>query len=160
MRLGITLPELEAGSSHQTGPSERILDLKVFAHRRDPIAISPISDHDHRIISVILPTGDAVEFSPTSLRLEFKPVWMKTFTLCSARKDSILSIICQFEGGQYWIDNTGWRPCNLTLDGPGTDPKVVHNSQFVMGDLLSTWPRPRIAYKAIELIQRTNGKEQ
>lgn len=154
MRLTITLPELEEGASIQSGPNDRILDLSSFCGRRDPIAIVPVLDHDHRIVSTILPTVDAEYAGSThALRITFKPVWTKVFTLCSAKKDSILALVCQFEDGQYWVDNDGWKECKLTLDGPGTDPKTVHNSQFYLGDLLSTWPRPNVVYKVMELIR-------
>jgi hypothetical protein len=153
MRLTLTLPELEQGWSIQGGPSERVLDLKMLAHRRDPVAVVPVSDHDHRIISVVRLIDDAIESTSNSLRIKFKPVWCKTFTLCAAKKDSILALICEFDEGQYWINRDGWRPCNLTLNGPGTDPKTVHNSQFVMGELLANWPRPDIVFNAIQLIQ-------
>jgi hypothetical protein len=156
MRLGITLPELEQGASIQSGPSERILDLGILIRNRNPIAIAPITDHDHRIISVILPTEDPDNYSHTCLRITFKPLWCKTFTLCAAKKDQLLALIIKFNEGQYWVNRDGWRQSNLTLDGPGTNPKDVYNSQFVLGEILSTWPRPHIVYSVIKLIQELN----
>jgi hypothetical protein len=153
MRLGLTLLELGEGSSVQTGPSERILDLEMLARNRDPIAIVPILDHDHKTIAVILPTEDPEAYSHTCTRLTFRRLWCKTFTLCAAKKDSILALTIQFDDDQYWVTKDGWRPSNLTVDGPGTDPKDVYNSQFVLGELLSTWPRPHIVYSVIKLIQ-------
>lgn len=152
MRLHLTLPELEEGSSIQTGPSDRILDLGILARNRDPVAIAPISDHDHRIVSVILLT-DFESYSHTSIRIEFKPIWCRTFTLCAARKDQLLALIIQFDEGQYWVNKDGWRQSNLTVDGPGTNPKDVYNSQFILGELMATWPRPYIMHEAIKLIQ-------
>jgi hypothetical protein len=126
----------------------------MLANRRDPVSIAPLSDHDHRIISVVRLTDDSEQHSSgTSTRIKFKPIWNKTFTLCAAKKDSILALVCQFESGQYWLDNKSWRESKLTLDGPGTDPTTVHNSQFMLGELLNTWPRPPIVFTAIQLIR-------
>lgn len=154
MRLTVTLPELEEGASIQSGPGERVLDLRNFSEKRQPVAIQPIKDHDHRIISAVLLTADAEYAGHGNIvRITFQPIWSKVFTLCAANKDSILALVCEFDDGQYWVSNNGWKECKLTLDGPGTDPKIVHNSQFYLGDLLSTWPRPNVVYKLIELIK-------
>lgn len=149
MRLTVTLPELEQGWSIQCGATERILDVNMMAMNREPIPIAPIKDHDHRIIAFVMPTGDSKPNSPTATTIAFKPVWCKTFTLCAAKKDSLLALIIQLQNGQFWIDRGGWKSCNLTLDGPGTDPKAVYRSQEVMGDLLATWPRPNLVLDAI-----------
>jgi hypothetical protein len=156
MRLHLTLPELEQGWSLQNGPSERILDLKVLCGRREPVAIQPIMDHDHRIISAIMLTEDALGAtgSDTDVRIGFTPLWCKIFTLCAARKDSLLALVVEMESGQYWVDRGGWRESRLTLNGPGTDPKITHNSQSVLGDLLSTWPRHNLVYELIKLIKK------
>jgi hypothetical protein len=158
MRLHLTLPELEQGWTLQNGPSERILDLKVVCGRREPIAIQPIKDHDHRIISAILPIEDALGAtgSQTDVRIGFDPIWCKVFTLCAAKKDSLLAMVVQFNRGQYWVDSKGWRDSSLTLNGPGTDPKITYNAQFVLGDLLSTWPRHHLVFELMKLIQEIN----
>jgi hypothetical protein len=156
MRLHLTLPELEQGWSIQ-GPAaaERILDLEMLARNRQLVAIAPIRDHDHRIISAVLLTADSEPYgSSHTIKVIYRPFWCKTFTLCSARKDSILALIMEFEDGQYWIDQNGWRECNLTLDGPGTDPKTVYNSQFMLGELLANYPRPNLLYTVNKLIRK------
>lgn len=154
MRLHLTLPELEAGESIQTGSKERVLDIQVLSSSRQPIAIAPVRNHDHRLISAVL-LHEYAEFygSTTSVMVKFKPFWCKTFTLCSAKKDSLLALIMQFDDGQYWVDNSGWKECHLTLDGPGTDPKTVYNSQFMLGELLANYPRPYMLDQVIQLIK-------
>jgi hypothetical protein len=153
MRLHLTLPELEQGSTVQSGPTERMLDLQMLINNRHPVAIAPTLNHDHKIISAVLLT-DADSYTSNTLRIRFKPFWCKTFTLCSAKKDSLLALTIEFDDGQYWIDKLGWHPSNLTLNGPGTDPKTVYNSQFLMGDLLAEHPRPRLLDSVIQLIQQ------
>lgn len=153
MRLTITLPELEQGWSIQSGATERILDINVMATNREPIPIATVKDHDHRLIALVIPTEDPRPSSATATTIHFKPVWCKTFTLCAAKKDSLLALIIQLNNGQYWIDRTGSKSCNLTLDGPGTDPKAVYRSQEVMGDLLANWPRPDLVLKAISFLK-------
>jgi hypothetical protein len=76
------------------------------------------------------------------------------YTLCSAKKDSLLALILQFEDEQYWVDRDGWRPSHLTVEGPGTDPKTVYNSQFLLGDLLANYPRPHLFENVVELIRK------
>jgi len=153
MQLHLTLPELEDGVTTQSGSSDRILDLEVLAAKQHPVAIAPILNHDHRIISSVLLT-ECEFYSGKSIRLKFTPFWCKTFTLYSARKDSLLALIMQFDEGQYWIDKQGWRQSHLTVEGPGTDPKVVYNSQFLLGELLANCPRPRLVDYVIELIRK------
>jgi hypothetical protein len=153
MRLHLTLPEIEEGRAVQSGPNERILDLQMLINNQHPVAIVPTLNHDHKIISSVV-LIDAEQYSSNTLKVRFKPFWCKTFTLCSAKKDSLLAVIMQFEDGQYWVDKDGWRECRLTLDGPGTDPKTVYNSQFLLGDLLANHPRPRLIDSVIELIQK------
>jgi hypothetical protein len=153
MRLTLTLPELEQGAATQSGPNERILDLGVLIRNRHPVAIVPTLNHDHRIISAVLLTYSE-HYGSNTLRIRFTPFWCKTFTLCSARKDSLLALIMQFEDSQYWVDKEGWRPSHLTVEGPGTDPKIVYNSQFLLGDLLAEHPRPRLIDGAIHIIRK------
>ncbi len=154
MRLYLTLIELEQGWSIQ-GPCsvDRIIDLERIVSNRHPVAVNPIQDHDHRIISAVL-LLDSEHYGKNTIKVRFTPFWCKTFTLCSAKKDSILALILEFDDGQYWIDQNGWRECHLTLDGPGTDPKTVHNSQFMLGELLANYPRPDLISTAIELIRK------
>jgi hypothetical protein len=156
MRLHLTLPELEQGWSIQ-GPAsaERILDLETMASKRYPIAIAPIRDHDHRIISAVLLDAYPEPYRTShTIKVTYRPFWCKTFTLCAARKDSILALIMEFDDGQYWIDQKGWRECDLTLDGPGTDPKTVYNSQFMLGELLANYPWPDLLYTVNKLIRK------
>lgn len=153
MRLHLTLPELEEGNAIQSGSNDRILDLQTIVDNKHPVAIIPQLNHDHRIISSVLLT-DADQYGSNSLRLKFTPLWCKTFTLCSAKKDSLLALTIEFDDGQYWVDKLGWHPSDLTLNGPGTDPKTVYNSQFILGDLLAEYPRSHIINSVIQLIQK------
>jgi hypothetical protein len=153
MRLSLSLLELEQGWSVQTGPTDRIVDIGMLAHKRETVSIVPLTDHDHRIISIIRLIDDVVQTSPTSCQIKFRPVWCRVFTLCSAKKNSLLALLCEFTDRKYWVNNQGWKECEMTTDGPGTDPMVVYNSQFLMSELFNTWPRPDIVFQAAKLIQ-------
>jgi hypothetical protein len=153
MRLHLTLPELEKGETTQTGTTERVLDLQMLINDRHPVAIVPILNHDHKIISAVLLT-DSESYTSNTLKIRFIPFWCSAFTLCSAKKDSLLALTMQFDDGQYWVDKEGWHQSNLTVDGPGTDPKTVYNSQFLLGDMLAEYPRPRVLDTAIKLIRK------
>jgi hypothetical protein len=153
MRLTITLPELEQGWSNQSRRSEDSLELKILSGNRSPVAIAPIKDHDHRLVSAVVLTEDA-EHCGSTVKIYFRPIWCRMYTLCSAKKDSLLALILQFEDEQYWVDRDGWRPSHLTVEGPGTDPKTVYNSQFMLGDLLANYPRPHLFENVVELIRK------
>lgn len=155
MRLTLTLPELEQGYSIQNGIRERITELKFTAERKEPVAITPIVDHERRIISSVLLTEYLDLGRDTSLQIKFRPVWCKTFTVCSYNKDSLQAVVVELPNGQFWVDQDGCRPCDMTLNGSGTDPHVVHHSQFILGDLLVERPRPRLLHNLINLIQKS-----
>jgi hypothetical protein len=153
MRLTVILPELEQGYSIQNGPRDRIMELSFTAGRKEPVAIYPIDNHDGKVISAVLLTETTDLGSLTSIRIKFRPIWCKLFTVCSYTKDTLLAVVCEFETGQFWVDHTGSRPCKMTTNGDGTDPRVVHRSQFALGDLLVERPRPRLLHNLISLIQ-------
>jgi hypothetical protein len=154
MRLTLILPELEQGYSIQSGPKERIMELKFMADRKEPISITPVSNHDRRIISAVLLTDSVDLGKETSMQIKFRPIWCKVFTVCSYTKDTLLALVCEFETGQFWVDHDGYRSCNMTLDGNGTDPGVVHHSQYTLGDILVERPRPTLLHHLIDLIQK------
>lgn len=154
IRLSLILPELEQGYSVQNGIRERITELKFMAERKEPVAIVPVGNHDGRVISAVLLT-DTVELGKeTSVQIKFRPVWSKVFTVCSYTKDTLLAVVCELESGQFWVDLDGARSCSMTLDGNGTDPKVVHHSQYMLGDILVERPRPKLLHNLINLIQQ------
>jgi hypothetical protein len=153
MRLTVTLPELEKGYSLQHGPKERILELGFMAERKEPVAIVPVSDHDYRIISAVLLT-EAVGIKETSVKILFRPIWCRIFTLWSNTHDKLSALVCQFSDQQIWVDDAGWRPCRMTLNGDGTDPKAVRESEYKLGELLIERPRPWILGTLSDLIQK------
>lgn len=153
MRLTLILPELESGHSLQTGPKDRINALHWTANRKEPVAIIPVTTHDQKVISFVLLT-DSITGSENSCEIKFRPIWLKTFTLCSSTKDTLLALVLECEHGKFWIDKTGHHPTELTLEGNGTDPKTVHNSQYLFGDLLAAPERPEVLRNAIEFIQK------
>lgn len=151
MRLTISLPELDRGVSIQGGPKDRQLDLAVMANRREPVAIRPVTNHDRRVISAILLT-DAIT-SKSEIELKFRPIWSKVFTLCSSSKDKILALILETDQGQFWIDGDTTKPCKLTLAGNGTDPRIVEQSEYILGDLLTLDKRPDVVLNLIQFLQ-------
>jgi hypothetical protein len=153
IRLTLTLPELEQGWSVQNGIRERITEIKFMAERKEPVAITPIHNHDRKVISAVLLTDFLDLGKETSMQIKFRPIWCKLFTVCSYTKDTLLALVCEFEAGQFWVDHEGYRSCNMTLDGNGTDPKVVHHSQYTLGDILVERPRPKLLHHLIGLIQ-------
>lgn len=157
MRLNLTLPELEAGKAWQTGASDRILDICMAADRREPFPIVPLEDHDHRLISIIIFTQDA-ERHASRCQLYFRPIWNKTFTLYSHNpgKDRLLALIIELSTGKYWVDNSGYKSCNLTTNGNGTDPKTVRFSHFILAEMLALPERPYILQQAIELLKKAS----
>jgi hypothetical protein len=157
IRLTLTLPELEQGYSIQNGPRERMIQLKFMAERKEPISIVPVSNHDQKVISAVLLTDAMDEDKNTSIQIKFRPVWCKTFTVCSYTKDTLLAVVCEFENGQFWVDTGGYRPCKMTLDGNGTDPKAVHRSQYALGDILMERPRPALLHNLVNLVQINSG---
>jgi hypothetical protein len=154
MRLHLTLPELEQGSSTQVGPSERIMELKFTADRREPIAIVPICNHDRKVISAVLVTEYTDLGKSTGVRIKFRPIWSKIFTVCSFTKDTLQAVLCELANGQFWVDMTGSRPCKMTTNGDGTDPKIVQHSQEVLGELLVQRPRQQLMQNLINLLQQ------
>lgn len=152
MRLNLTLPELEAGKADQVGASERILEMCISANKRDPFPISPLRDHDQRIISMVMFTEDSVRLGPGRCRLAFRPLWNKTFTLYDKQK--LLALIIELPSGQFWVNEQGFTPCRMTTNGNGTDPKTVHNAQFTLADLMSESRRPYPVMHAIELLKK------
>lgn len=154
MRLTLTLPELEQGYSIQNGPNDRVMELKFMAERKEPIAIVPVVNHDRKVISSVLLTEYIDLGKPNSIQLKFRPIWCKAFTVCSYTKDTLLAVVCEFASGQFWVDSEGARSCKMTLDGNGTDPKVVHQSQYMLGDILVERPRPMLLHNVISLIQQ------
>lgn len=154
IRLTLILPELEQGYSIQNGIRERIAELKFMAERKEPVAIVPVSNHDLKVISAVLLTDTVDLGKETSVQIKFRPIWSKVFTVCSYTKDTLLAVVCELEAGQFWVDHDGARSCNMTLDGNGTDPKVVHYSQYMLGDILIERPRPKLLHHLIGLIQK------
>ena len=154
MRLSILLPELERGMTIQGGPKDRQLDLTVMANRREPVAIRPVTNHDRKVISAVLLT----ECIPhrNEVELKFRPIWCRLFTLCSSTKDKILALVIETENGKYWIDRgvPSYHPCNVTLSGNGTDPRVVEESQYLLGDLLLQDHRSNIILNLIEFLRQ------
>lgn len=152
MKLTITLSELERGVSIQGGPKDRQLDLAVMANRREPVAIRPVVNHERKIISAVLLTG--ADSRKNEVELRFRPIWCKLFTLCSSTKDKLVAIILETEQGQYWIDKTDVaRHGVLTLSGNGTDPKVVHESQYILGEILTQERRSDIILNLINFLK-------
>ena len=157
LRLHLTLPELEKGSSLQnTGTKGRLADIYWRAMHKEPVAIAPTMNHDHKVVSVILLTEDPDPLRPgAAITIKFRPVVSKTFLLCSTTKDQLLAMIIEFDHGQFWFDESGYRKCELTLSGNGTDPKIVQNSFYVLGEMLADDHRPPILRNVISYIQKT-----
>lgn len=135
MKLTITLPDLQAGVSLQRGRTSRINELRILSGRGDPVAVNPVHC-DGKAISIIRLKEEYEPHGEYSIGLKFRPVWNKTFTLCSAKKDSLLALIMELEDGKYWIDKSGVKEAKLTTVGNGCDPKIVEEAELVFSDLL------------------------
>jgi hypothetical protein len=152
MRISLSLPELEAGKTIQTGSTERVLELCLMADKREPLAVSPVTDHDRRVISVVLLT-EGIRKGKSSCELHFRPAWNKTFTLYSSR-DKLLALIVELANGKFWVNEAGYKPCTLTTNGNGTDPRDVHNSQFTLADMMNEPRRSYVLLQALELLKK------
>jgi hypothetical protein len=91
--------------------------------------------------------------SPGCCEVKFRPVWNKTFTLYSS-KEKLLALIIELTEGKYWVDNDGFKPCKLTTNGNGTDPRAVLDSHFTLSELMNAPRRHYIVLQAIELIKQ------
>ncbi len=157
MRLTVTLSDLENGFSVQGGAKERIANLRHIALAREPVAIHPVKNHDHKTISIIRLTDDAVDAGQrgNGIKITFRPVWVKTFLLCSMKKDDLIALVCEFDFGKYWINLEGVRETSVTTGGNGCDPKLVQQSERVLGDMIAEPIRGDILRNAISFIQRS-----
>lgn len=151
MRLTITLPELTAGASTQTGREDRLTKLQFDAERKEPTAITPLWTHDRKIISVILLT-EATRIAK-GIELKFRPIWNKTFLHCSMKKDSLLSLFIEFDFGKYQIDKNKAYEANVTTSGNGCDPVIVQKSQTELSDLLNDERRSDVLLNAIKFMK-------
>jgi hypothetical protein len=157
MRLTLTLPELDSGLSVQGGTKSRITELQHLAARREPVAITPVTNHDQKVIAVVLLTEEVVDYTGkgTSITIKFRPVWCRTFTLCSITKDTITALMCEFDFGKYWIDRYGVKSADMTTSGDGCDPTTVRHSEIVLGDMLDDEKINNMKRNAIAFIQRS-----
>ncbi len=155
MRLTLTLPEIERGWAVITGKKDRQIDIARMAKAREPLACSPVRMHDSKIVAAIVPTGEVID-QIKGIEIKFRPAWCKTFLICAMRKDTITSLVCEFEFGKYWIDTAGVRKADLTLGGNGTNPETVQDSELVFGRMLAEQEqRHPIFEKMIEFTQRS-----
>ena len=156
MKLTVSMPELEAGESLQRSSEKRVNELNHLCSRGELVSTWPIRCRDGREISVLrlLPTDPPNKYS---IRIKFRPVWNKTFTLCSSRKDTILALVLELEDGdsskQYWVDRSGVREAKLTTKGEGCDPGVIASSETALADILIEGRNNLVVQEAVQFLK-------
>jgi len=156
MKLSLGLAELERGFSVQAGPKERQLDLAVMANRKEPIAITPVTNHDRKVISAVLLT-EAVAYGRET-EIKFRPIWCRIFTVFATKptktaKERLAAVVVQTDKGQYWLDKETYHISQLTLNGNGADPEVSRKAQYVLGDMLQQDYRSDIILNLIRFLK-------
>lgn len=149
MRLTVSLPELEKGSTKISGGKKRKYEISNMVSRRDLIAIYPTRNHEGKTIAVIYPTdmmGDDIQF---------RPIWCKLFTACSIPKDKTTRYFTEVDFGKYMIDAEGAHKAKVTTGGNGTTPAVIRHSETLLGDLVAAPERPPLLRNLIEFIQKS-----
>lgn len=153
-RLTITLPELEQGFAFAGGNKARTQELTHLSAARTPMPIYPVLTHDHKKITAVLLTQDAEQGS-SKLKLYFRPVWCKLFTICSMKKNTLSAVLCEFEFGKFWFDKTGVHATNgFSTSGHGCDPTWVEASELALGDMLADSKRHNLIKDVLGFIQQ------
>jgi hypothetical protein len=153
--INLSLSELESGSTLIGGAKDRRLEIEHQARRREPLAISPIRSRDgSKTYSAIAPTGE-VDETPRGPIIKFRPIWCRLFTINSMFKNSLTRLACEFDFGKYIIDVNGVQPANLTMSGPGTDPRIVSGSETALGKILEEEQTSDLSFQLQSFIKRS-----
>jgi hypothetical protein len=157
VRLTISSLELENGYCVQTGSKARITELHHLTMGKMPVAIVPVLHMNGKMISVVRLTEMGIDRvgKGTSLDIKFRPVWCRLYTLYSMKKDTLLAVICEFDFGKYWIDDSGVKEAKLTTQGSGCDPAIVNRAETALSDMLDADKFTSIHDNLIRFIQKS-----
>lgn len=153
------MPDLEAGSSLQRSSEKRILELTHLSAQRELLPIHPVRCRDGKEVSLLRLRPDYEYHGKYAIKIKFRPIWNKTFTLCSSRKDTILALVIELENEdsseskKYWIDMNGAREAKLTTKGGGCDPGVIASSEAALADILIDSPNNRVVCEASQFLK-------
>jgi hypothetical protein len=151
------MPELEAGASLQRSSEKRINELMHLSAQGELLSAYPIRCRDGREVSVLRLLPDYEYHGKYAIKIKFRPIWNKTFTLCSSRKDTILALVIELEDNsehrQYWVDVCGVKEAKLTTKGNGCDPGVITSSETVLADILIESRNNRVVCEASQFLK-------
>jgi hypothetical protein len=154
------MPELEAGASLQRSSEKRITELTHLSTQGELLSTYPIRCRDGKEVSLLRLLPDYEHHGKYAIKIKFRPIWNKTFTLCSSRKDTILALIIELnEDGseertkQYWVDLNGVREARLTTKGNGCDPKVIEASETALADILIESHNNHVVHAAAQFLK-------
>jgi hypothetical protein len=152
------MPELEAGASLQRSSEKRVCELTHLSTQGELLCTHPVRCRDGKEVSVLRLLPDCEYHGKYAVKIKFRPIWNKTFTLCSSRKDTILALVIELEEDgsedhrQYWVDVSGVRAARLTTKGNGCDPKVIESSETVLADILIESHNNMVVHRAAQFL--------
>lgn len=157
------MPDLEAGASLQRSSEKRITELTHLCNQGELLATYPVRCRDGREVSV-LRLLDHEYHGKYAITIKFRPVWNRTFTLCS-RHNTILALVIELEEDarepkQYWVDASGVREAKFTTRGNGCDPKDIAASETALADILIESRNNHVVCEAVQFLRKRYSNEK